>query len=128
MNYFFAHLLAALDHMPPAFSQSAWVVYFEKSPDAPDGLADGDEVEELPDVLGLMVPLEPDEPLDPLVPEDPDGVVPPELPDVPLPLPVPLVADCATASAGASATTATMNPRKTFFILASFGECTCTGC
>jgi len=73
--------------VPPAFSQSAWVVYCEKSPAAPDGLADGDEVE-VPDVLGLMLPLEPDEPLEPPGPEEPDGVVPPALPEVLLPLPI----------------------------------------
>ena len=68
-------MLEALDHVPPAFSQSAWGVYCAKSPDAPDGLADGDEVEELPDVLGLMLPLESDEPLELVVLEQPDGVV-----------------------------------------------------
>ena len=110
-------MLDAVDQVPPAFSQSALVVYFEKSADAPDGLADG-EVVELPDVLGLIVPLEPDVELEPL-PEVPDGVVPLELPDL-LPLPVPVL-DCAAANAGARATTATMNPRKIFFILTSFG-------
>jgi len=105
-----------VDQVPPAFSQSALVVYFEKSADAPEGLADGDDVEELPDVLGLIVPLEPDVELEPL-PEVPDGVVPLEVPDL-LPLPV---LDCAAANAGARATTATMNPRKIFFILTSFG-------
>ena len=102
--------------MPPAFSQSAWVVYFEKSLEAPDGLADGDVVDEPPDVLGLMLPLEPDELPEPLLPDVPDGVVPPELPDVLLPLPVPPVLDCAAANAGARATAATMNARKIFFI------------
>jgi hypothetical protein len=122
LRYFFAHLAEAVCHVPPAFSQSAWVVYFEKSLDAPDGLADGDEVEEPPDVLGLMVPPEPDAPPEPLVPDVPDGVVPPELPDLLLPLPVPLVLDCAAASAGARATAATMNARRIFFILTSCGN------
>ena len=108
--YFFVHLFDAVCHIPPAFSQSAFVVYFDMSP---DGLAAGDEVDELPDVLGVEAPL-PDVLPEPL-PDVPDGVL--ELPEgafVPPP-----VLDCAAAIAGARATTATRRPRTIFRIMTS---------
>ena len=67
--------------MPPAFSQSAFVMYCEKSL---DGLAEG-EPAELPDPLGVEVAPLPDEVPDPL-PDVPEGVLEPELPAAPLPL------------------------------------------
>jgi hypothetical protein len=93
--------------MPPAFSHSAWVVILERSP---EGLAAGDEVDPLPDVL---VP----EPLPPEV----VGALPPEVvvPDDLLLLPE-LVPDCAIA--GANAMTATTRAMTSFCILASSGN------
>jgi hypothetical protein len=90
--YFLAHFFVVADHMPPAFSQSACVVNFERSV---EGLAAGE-----PDVL-----LVPDPEVELLLPDDVDGVLPPALPD--LVLPEPLVLDCAAAIAGAKAMTAT---------------------
>ena len=43
-------LFAEADHMPPAFSQSALVRYFDIVSPEPDGLAEG----ELGDVLGVL--------------------------------------------------------------------------
>jgi hypothetical protein len=100
------HLLDAACHIPPAFSQSALVVYFDISA---DGLAAGDD--ELPDVLGVEAPL-PDVLPEPLLPDVPDGVL--ELPGL---LPVPPVLDAAAAIAGARATTATRRPRTSFRII-----------
>jgi hypothetical protein len=92
-------------HMPPAFSQSAFVVSLERSLAVPDGLADGefeDPLDEPPD--------EPDvEPLPAPVPLDvPDGLLEPELPEPLLP-PV-----WAAAIAGARAMTATKSMRISF--------------
>jgi hypothetical protein len=72
--------------MPPAFSQSDFVVYFEKSLEVPDGLAEG-ELEEPPDAPGMVVEPLPEVP-EPVPPEVPEGLLEPELPFVPLPLPV----------------------------------------
>jgi hypothetical protein len=84
-GYFFMHLFEAACHMPPAFSQSAFVVYFAKSFALPDGLAAGELGEPL-DVPGdVLVPL-PD--VVPELPPVPEGV--PELPGAPLPLPLPV--------------------------------------
>ena len=96
--------------MPPAFSQSACVVCFERSS---EGLAAGDALDPLPDVLPVP---EPD--VEPLLPE-----VEPVLPDVDEPdvvplLPEPLVLDCAAAIAGAKAITATTSMMMSFCILA----------
>lgn len=115
--YFFTHLLAAVCHVPPAFSQSAFVVYCDKSPGAPDGLAAGDDElpDVLPDVLGVVELPVLDPVPEPLVPDVPDGVDAPELP-------VPPVLDCAAAMAGARATRATKKPRRSVFILTSFGK------
>jgi hypothetical protein len=72
-------LALAVCHMPPAFSQSAWVVYFEKLElGMPDGLAEGLVVPMLgapgavvaPPLLGAEP--EPDDPVDP--PDVPDGL------------------------------------------------------
>jgi hypothetical protein len=53
-------IFAEADHMPPAFSQSALVRYFDIGLPEPDGLAEG----ELPVVPGVLwVP--PDEPFPP---------------------------------------------------------------
>ena len=93
--------------MPPAFSQSAWVVYCEKSPDVElelgEGLADG----EAPAPLGLPEVELPDPvpPVEPVPPEVPAGPPDPEPLAAPLPLPVPPL--CAAARAGVSATIAT---------------------
>ena len=82
-----SHLFCVTCHMPPAFSQSALVVYFEKSREVPLRLAEG-EPDERPEAPGAVVvpPLpevpEPDEP--PVVPE---GLLPLEPPGV-LPLPL----------------------------------------
>lgn len=102
--YFLAHFFVVADHMPPAFSQSACVVYFERSV---EGLAAGE-----PDVL-----LVPDPEDEPLLPDDVDGVLPPALPDVLLPEPP--VLDCAAAIAGAKAMTATMSMMTSLCIRAS---------
>jgi hypothetical protein len=98
------HLLAVADHMPPAFSQSALVVYCEKSVDVPDGLADGDVDEEPLDEPPLDEPgmLPPPAPL-PL--EVPDGLLEPELPE---PLPLPPVWAAANAGTKAMAPTRSM--------------------
>jgi hypothetical protein len=126
-SYFFSHLACATCHIPPAASQSVLVVYFEKSPEVPLGLAEG-EVDEPPDAPGAVVapplpdmpdpddpPVVPDEP--PVVPDEPpdvpDGLLPLEPPDVP-PLPV-----CAAASAGARATIATKRANMSFCIVTS---------
>ena len=56
-------------HLPPARSQSAWVVYFVKSDEVPLGLAEG-EVVQRPGAPGAVVapPLEvPGAPVDPRV-------------------------------------------------------------
>jgi hypothetical protein len=107
---FFAHFLSVACHIPPAFSQSAWVVIFERSP---DGLAAGDELDPLPEVL-VPEPLAPGVvgalPPEVVVPDDFDE---PALPDV---LVVP---DCAAAIAGANAMTATTRAMTSFCILAS---------
>lgn len=105
-SYFLAHLFDAACHIPPAFSQSAFVVYFDMSA---EGLAAGDEL--LPDVLGVEAPPLPDVLPEPL-PVVPDGV---EVPDL-VPLPAPLVA---AAIAGDRATTATRRPRTIFCIMTS---------
>jgi hypothetical protein len=58
--YFFAHLFAAVSHIPPAFSQSALVVYCEKSPDVEPELGDGLAEGAGPEPLGeVEVPVEP---------------------------------------------------------------------
>jgi hypothetical protein len=101
------HFLSVAFHIPPAFSQSACVVIFERSP---DGLAAGDEVDPLPEPLVPDV-LDPDVLPDPLVPE--------VLPDVLPLLPEPLVLDWAAAIAGANAITATTRAMTSFFILTS---------
>jgi hypothetical protein len=84
----FMHIFEPACHLPPAFSQSAFVVYFDMSPAL--GLAEGEPVE-LPEPAEL-------DPL-PLLPEVPEGVLPElELPVEPLPLLL-----CAAAIAGARA-------------------------
>jgi hypothetical protein len=102
---FFSHLFEAICQLPPALSQSAFVVYFEKSPAVP-GLADGDVVDEPPEPPeGEPVVAPPDDVPEPapLVPEpEPDApglLEPAPLEEPPLP-PLP---DCAAAMAGASA-------------------------
>ena len=104
-------VLLVVCHIPPAFSQSARLVYFAKSA-LPDGLADGDEDEPLgdeplggeplgePDGLGVLIV-----PPEPVVP---DGLVEPE-PDPLLPGLV-----WAAANAGASATSPTKNANINF--------------
>jgi hypothetical protein len=81
---FLPHLLAVVSHLPPAFSQSAFEVYFAMSAPLP-GLADGEPDEPEPEV----------DPLPELLPEPdvPDGVLPElELPEPLLPLPLLLLA------------------------------------
>ena len=106
-------------------------MYFEKSP---AGLADGDDIDPLPDVLlpevllpdvlpPVVLPVLP--PVVVPVPELPlpdvlDGVLEPELPE--LLLPVPPVLDCAAATAGANAITAAMRTRKNFTMLTSLDD------
>jgi hypothetical protein len=108
--------------MPPARMQSAWFVYLLKSPDAPEGLADGDEDEPLDDPPvapgGVVVPL----PEPPVVPEGlvgpveglvgpvPEGLLAPGADEL-LPLPV-----CAAARAGTRATSATRSINISFCI------------
>jgi hypothetical protein len=101
--YFLAlHTPLLACHIPPAFSQSDFVVNFEKSLVVPDGLAEGElgdpldppdvpDVEPLPDPVPLFVP---------------DGLLEPEVPE---PLPLPPV--WAAAIAGARAMTATKSIR-----------------
>jgi len=110
-SYLFAHLFEADSHIPPAFSQSAFVVYCDRSPALPDGLAEGDEVE-LPDPPVVLLPvLLPDDVPEPVLPDVPEGEL--ELPDEPLPLPLPPVA-CAAAIAGAKAMIPTKNVSISF--------------
>ncbi|HEY7518879.1 MAG TPA: hypothetical protein VIE36_11360 [Methylomirabilota bacterium] len=127
--YFFAHLLAAVSHMPPAFSQSACVVYWLKSPDVElelgEGLADGDAPDPLgeadgdaPDPLGAVdappeVPPPDVVPPEPVAPDVPDGALEPVPPAAPLPLPPPEPVWAATI-AGVSAITATSRAAKSF--------------
>jgi hypothetical protein len=100
-----------MSHLPPAFSQSAFVRYCEKSVTLLDGLAEG-ELDELPDPPVVPLPVEVPEPVLPVVPE---GPLDPDVPDVPLPLP--LLPVCAAASAGTRATTATKNTSISFCIV-----------
>jgi hypothetical protein len=99
-------LFAAVSHIPPAFSQSAFVVYFEKSadgePELGDGLAEG--------AGDVEVPLDAPPDVEPPAPEVPDGALEPE-PAAPVPLPLPLVL-CAATSAGVSAMIATSRSPK----------------
>jgi hypothetical protein len=109
-------LLAAVCHIPPAFSQSAFVVYCERSPEAPDGLAAGDELDPLPDVLGI-VELPVLEPVPELLPDvDPEGLEPDPLPGLGV------LGDCAAAIAGARATSATRTATKIVVMLTSLFE------
>ena len=98
---FFMHIFDAACHLPPAFSQSAFVVYFDMSAVEPDGLAAGapDDVDPLP-----------------VVPFEVEGVLLPELelPDEPLPLLL-----CAAAIAGASAMIPTRSVTISFCIVIS---------
>jgi hypothetical protein len=125
-RYFFAHLFAAVSHIPPAFSQSACVVCWLKSPDVEvelgEGLADG----EAPDPDGpppdvAPEPVAPDVPdgdpePEPVAPDVPDGAPEPdpEPPAAPLPLPEPV---WAATSAGVSAMIATSRAAKSFVML-----------
>ena len=73
----------AVFQVPPAFSQSALVMYFENDvlELLPDGLAEGEVVElpeELPEAPGAVV-------VPPLEPDIPGLLLEPELPDGPLP-------------------------------------------
>ena len=98
------------------------MVYFERSP---DGLAAGDELDPLLDVLPLPDELPelllPDELPELLLPDVPDGGVAPE-PELLLPLPLPPVLDCAATIAGASPMTAARRTRTSFRILTSLGN------
>ena len=130
-GYFFAHLFIDDCHIPPARSQSACVMCWERSPALPDGLAEGLLVELPEPVLEpAPVPDEVPEPVDPapLVPEGalpepvapeplvPDGALPePELPEAPL-LPLPLL-DCAAARAGAKAIIPIKSTKVTLYIV-----------
>ena len=90
------HFFEAASHIPPPFSQSAGVMYCERSLALlPDGLADG-----------VLVELPDDVPAPGVVLGVPEDVPEPELPA--LPLPVPLV--CAAAIAGIRAIIATKTP------------------
>ena len=105
-------MLVAVDHMPPAFSQSACVLKVDRS--LPDGLAEG-ALLPLPDEPGVLVlgmlPVEP-LPVEPL-PELPlpDGLLVPGVPLPPLPLPV-----WAAAKAGARATVPIRRANTNFFM------------
>lgn len=107
---FFSHLFEVVCHIPPAFSQSAFVMYCEKSPAVP-GLADGDVVDEPPEGVPVVAP--PDEVPDPVPEPEPDAPGPLE----PAPLdepPLPPLPDCAAANAGASAMIPTKKPSISF--------------
>jgi hypothetical protein len=113
---FFSHLFEVVCQSPPAFSQSACVVYCEKSPkgladgdDVPEGLADGDVVDEPPEPEPVVAP--PDE-----VPElEPEPVAPGLVEPAPLDEPpLPPLPDCAAAIAGASAMIPTRKPSISF--------------
>ena len=122
-RYFFAHLFAAVSHIPPAFSQSACVVCWLKSPDVEvelgEGLADGEAPDpEVPPPDVAPEPVAPDgepepEP-EPVAPDVPDGAPEPEPPAAPLPLPEPV---WAATSAGVSAMIATSRAAKSFVML-----------
>jgi hypothetical protein len=136
-RYFFAHLLDAVCHIPPAFSHAVWVLYCDIS--VPDGLAAGDEDElpELPVVPGVVLASPPPDVVPvPVLPVEPEGlpapepapeglpapeppVAPaPELPLAPLPLPPPLPV-CAAAIAGAKAMIPAKRVSTSFFIVIS---------
>jgi hypothetical protein len=106
----FPQVLVAACHWPPFFSQSAFVLYCERSLDPPlpiEGLADGDVGD---DPLGEPEPEVP-EPLEP-----PFGLLLSELPGAPVePPPVPWAA----ARAGARPMTTTSSVNKNFFIASS---------
>jgi hypothetical protein len=53
-RYFRTHLFVGISHTPLAFSQSAGVVYFAKSSEVCDGLAEG-ELDGSPDTRGAVV-------------------------------------------------------------------------
>jgi hypothetical protein len=58
-HYFRTHVFVPLSHTPLAFSQSAGVLYFEKSSELCEGLAEG-ELDESPDAPGdVVVPPDP---------------------------------------------------------------------
>jgi len=129
-SYFVAHLFIVDCHIPPARSQSAWVVYCERSLALPDGLAEGLLVELPEPVLEpAPVPDEVPEPVDP-APLVPDGALPepvapePLVPDGALPepeaplLPLPLL-DCAAARAGAKAIIPMKSTKVTLYIVSS---------
>lgn len=115
-----AHLFAAVSHIPPAFSQSAFVMNCEKSPDVEPELGDGLAEGEAPEPLGeVEEPLDapPDVELPPLpVPEVPAGAPEPEPPAAPVPLPLPLLL-CAATSAGVSAKIATSTSPNSLVIV-----------
>jgi hypothetical protein len=120
-RYFCTHLFVTITHTPLAFSQSAGVVYFAKSSEICDGLAEG-ELDGSPDAPGVVVGL-----LDPLdapgavlfsLPEDDPAPGPPApskglfglvLPGAPL-------LTCAAAKAGAKATIPTKSGSVSFCI------------
>src|SRR5712691_10790929 len=103
-----AQVLVATDHVPPAFSQSAWVVYVENESDvsleAPDGVLG-------PPVEGLAAGAEP-------VVAPLDGA---EL-ELSLDESLPPVAPTAPASAGARPMTATKSAKLTFFMDPPWGS------
>jgi hypothetical protein len=107
--------------LPPALSQSAFVVYCEKSPDVPEGLAEGDVVDEPPVPEPVVAPPdvepEPDAPPEPVLEPEPEPE--PDAPGLlePAPLdepPLPLPPDCAAAIAGARAMIPTRKPSISF--------------
>jgi hypothetical protein len=108
-SYFASQLLVDAIHMPPAFSQSAFVLKVDRS--FPEGLAEGallplPEVEPGVFVLGML----PVEPLPPELPL-PDGLLVPGVPLPPLPLPV-----WAAAKAGERATVPIRRANTNFFM------------
>lgn len=106
-GYFFTHLFEATCHIPPAFSQSALVMYWERSLELPEGLAEG-VVDEPPDAPGVVAVPPPDEA--PVLPAVPEVLLEPELPGL-LPLLV-----CAAAIAGARAMLPTRSAITSFCI------------
>jgi hypothetical protein len=84
--------------LPPAFSQSAWVVIVDSDAPPCDGLAEGDEPEEEPDDVEPVLEPDPLAPVLPVPPVLPGAPLEPAAPLLPLPVAPPV---CAAASAGA---------------------------
>jgi hypothetical protein len=99
--------------LPPAFSQSAWVVIVDSDAPPGDGLAEGDEPEEEPDDVEPVLEPDPLAPVLPVPPVLPGAPLEPAAPLLPLPVAPPV---CAAASAGAKQIIPIKTRESIFFI------------